>query len=57
MRIQLPKHGDSREIKRFILFPTVIDTTLYWLETITVRQFYHREHGWLTVDVIEEEKP
>ena len=39
--------GDERDVRKFLWFHTLINGTVYWLETVTVHQSYNtRASGW-----------
>lgn len=40
MKFKLPKHGDTRVVKRFTLFPIKIKGYMYWLQFIKIYQIY-----------------
>ena len=53
MRFYRPAFGDERKVKRFALFPIKIRSTIYWLETIVIRQHYDNAFGWIN-DWVED---
>lgn len=47
MRFNIPTTGQERKVTKFLWFPTKIQDTIYWLETVTIRQSYNTTHmGW-----------
>ena len=40
MKIKLPRHGQSRVIKRFAIFPIKIDGYMYWMQFVNLYQVY-----------------
>lgn len=56
MRWYLYNHreGETRIIKRFLLFPTEIKNEVRWLEIATIYQKYLRIGGWRDVKFIDQ---
>lgn len=55
MRFNRPFTGDERVIRKFIWFPTKINRTVYWLETVTIHQSYNTStFGWCNDWVVVE---
>lgn len=54
MRFKLPDCGDSRIVKRFMWFPTRIGRTVYWLETINIKQYYSSYRCWTNHTVVHD---
>ena len=53
MRFIVPIAGQERKVKKFLWFPTKIQDTIYWLETVTIRQSYNtRRPGWCNDRVV-----
>lgn len=53
MRFYRPFTGEQREVRKFAWYPIKIDSTIYWLEWITIRQSYNTGHfGWCNDFVI-----
>jgi hypothetical protein len=40
MRITLPAINEQRVVRRFLLFPTIIDNEMRWLENAVIIQRY-----------------
>ena len=55
MRFYKPIRGAERTIKKFAWYPIVVDSTVYWLEWITIHQSYGLWgfKGWHSDWVIE----
>ena len=52
MKIKLPKHGESRVIKRFLLFPIKINGYMYWLQFVKIYQVYDvTKNKWVTKSI------
>ena len=54
--INIPYTGEERVVRRFALFPTIIQGTCYWLEWIKIHQSYNTRHsGWNNDWVVQQE--
>jgi hypothetical protein len=48
-----PKKGDTRKIRKFLLFPRRIKNEIVWLETVLANQGYFVQYGFDGVNEVE----
>jgi hypothetical protein len=54
MRKTLPKPGDTRVIRRWAVFPIVIDGEERWLESCIILQRWTNMFGWQDAAFLED---
>ena len=57
MKFRLPRHGDSRVVKRFLIFPIKLNGYMYWMQFVKLYQVYDVTiNRWVAKSIFDKKR-